>query len=95
MQIKIIRRTEEPSLNFALGQFSPKVLDAIELYYAPNHALRVTRQELTELLVALQADLECREGIIGLVQPTNTGAKQSAQSQERAWVGMTAVRNCP
>jgi hypothetical protein len=44
------------------------VLDALELHYAPNQALRISREELRELLAALQSDLECRDGVIRLIE---------------------------
>jgi hypothetical protein len=43
-------------------------LEAVELHYAPNHALRVTREELSEILNALQPDLEYRDGVIELIK---------------------------
>ena len=69
MKVKIIRRTGECSYPVDRCEFYPKTLEAIELHYAPNHALRVTREELTEIITALQPDLEYRDGIIDLVGP--------------------------
>ena len=52
----------------AESQFYPKKSEAVELHYAPNHALRVTREELSEILNALQPDLEYRDGVIELIK---------------------------
>ena len=69
MQVKIIRRVGECSYPIGEGRFYPKAPEAIEIYYAPNRALRVTREELTEILTALQPELEYRDGVIDLMRP--------------------------
>ena len=69
VQTKIIRRISECNHTVGEGEFHPKTLEAIELHYAQNRALRVTRQELSQILAALQSDLEYREGVIRLVDP--------------------------
>ena len=70
VKIKIIRRRGKCSYPIDESGFYPKTLEAIELHYAPNHALRVTRRELIDILAALQADLEYRDGVIGLAPDT-------------------------
>jgi hypothetical protein len=69
MQVKIIRRVMECSHPIGAGNFYPKTLEAIEIYYAPNRAFRVTREELVDILVALQPELEYRDGVINLTTP--------------------------
>jgi predicted DNA-binding protein (UPF0278 family) len=61
MEVKVIRRSVSNGYRVAESQFYPKKLEAVELHYAPNHALRVTREELSEILNALQSDLEYRD----------------------------------
>ena len=73
MDVKIIRRVRNCGYLVDEHEFYPKALEAIELHYAPNHALRVTREELSEILTALQPDLEYRDGIIDLIKPTEKG----------------------
>jgi hypothetical protein len=68
VQVKILRRPGEQAYRSGTGEFYPKVLDALELHYAPNQALRISREELRELLAALQSDLECRDGVIRLIE---------------------------
>ena len=69
MKVKIIRRTGKSSYRIDENVFYPQTLEAVELHYAPNHALRVTREELTEIIRALQSDLEYRDGVIDLIEP--------------------------
>jgi hypothetical protein len=69
MKVKIIRRTGKSSYRIDGNEFYPQTLEAVELQYAPNHALRVTREELTEIITALQSDLEYRDGVIDLIEP--------------------------
>ena len=69
MKVKIIRRTGS-SYRIDGNEFYPQTLEAVELHYAPNHALRVTREELTEIITALQSDLEYRDGVIDLIKPS-------------------------
>ena len=71
MKVKIIRRAEKCGYPVEEHEFYPKTLEAVELHYAPNHALRVTREELSEILTALQPDLEYRDGIIDLVKQSS------------------------
>jgi len=71
MKVKIIRRTGECGYRVEESEFYPKTLQAIELHYAPNQALRVTREELTDIITALQSDLEYRNGVIDLVKPSD------------------------
>jgi hypothetical protein len=73
VDVKIIRRTGNDGYSVDGHEFYPKTLEALELHYAPNHALRVTREELSEILTALQPDLECRDGIIDLIKPREKG----------------------
>ena len=68
MKVKIIRRTAS-SYRIDGNEFYPQTLEAVELHYAPNHALRLTREELTEIITALQSDLEYRDGVIDLIEP--------------------------
>jgi predicted DNA-binding protein (UPF0278 family) len=68
MEVKVIRRSVSNGYRVAESQFYPKKLEAVELHYAPNHALRVTREELSEILNALQPDLEYRDGVIELIK---------------------------
>jgi hypothetical protein len=70
MKVKIIRRTGKSSYRIDGNEFYPQTLEAVELHYAPNHALRVTREELTEIITALQSDLEYRDGVIDLIKPS-------------------------
>jgi len=68
MEVKVTRRSVSNGYGVAESQFYPKKLEAVELHYAPNHALRVTREELSEILNALQPDLEYRDGVIELIK---------------------------
>ena len=68
MKVKIVRRTGKSSYRIDGNEFYPQTLEAVELHYAPNHALRVTREELTEIITALQSDLEYRDGVVDLVK---------------------------
>ncbi len=68
MEVKVIRRSVSNGYGVAESQFYPKKLEAVELHYAPNHALRVTREESSEILNALQPDLEYRDGVIELIK---------------------------
>jgi hypothetical protein len=72
MEVKIIRRSGTCGYRVAESQFYPKTLEAVELHYAPNHALRITREELSEILNALQPDLEYRDGVIELLKPSKS-----------------------
>ncbi len=69
MNVKIIRRTDKHSYRVGENEFYPKTLDAVELHYAPNHALRLTREELRVMLTALRSDLEYCDGVIDLIRP--------------------------
>jgi hypothetical protein len=69
MKVKIIRRTGS-SYRIDGNEFYRQTLEAVELHYAPNHSLRVTRDELTEIITALQSDLEYRDGVIDLIKPS-------------------------
>jgi len=51
MEVKVIRSVSN-GYRVADSQFYPKKLEVIELHYAPNHTLRVTREELSEILNA-------------------------------------------
>ena len=68
MEVKVTRRSVSNGYGVAESQFYPKKLEAVEHHYAPNHALRVTREELSEILNALQPDLEYRDGVIELIK---------------------------
>ncbi|HVI04691.1 MAG TPA: hypothetical protein VM711_01175 [Sphingomicrobium sp.] len=70
MKIKIIRRIGKCGYRVDDSEFYPQTLEAVELHYAPKHALRVTREELTEIITALQSDLEYRDGVIDLIKPS-------------------------
>lgn len=72
MEIKIIRRMGSCGYRVADSQFYPKMLEAVEFHYAPNHSLRVTREELSEILTALQTDLEYRDGVVELAKPSES-----------------------
>ncbi len=67
MRVKIIRRAADKGYRSGVGEFYPQRLEAVELEYAPNRALRLTREELSEVVAALQSDLEYRDGVIRLL----------------------------
>jgi hypothetical protein len=69
MNVKIIRRTDKHNYRVGENEFYSKTLDAVELHYAPNHALRLTREELRVMLTALRSDLEYCDGVIDLIRP--------------------------
>ena len=69
MNVKIIRRADKYSYRVGDNEFYPKTLEAVELHYAPNHALRLTREELRAMLAALRSDLEYCDGVIDLMKP--------------------------
>ena len=68
MRVKIVRRAGDKAYQSGTSEFYPQRLEAVELEYAPNRSLRLTRQELSELLAALQSDLEYQEGVIRLFE---------------------------
>jgi hypothetical protein len=69
MNVKIIRRTDKHSYRVGENEFYRKTLEAVELHYAPNHALRLTREELRGILAALRPDLDYCDGVIDLIRP--------------------------
>ena len=69
MRVKIVRRAGDKVYQSGTSEFSPQRLEAVELEYAPNRSLRLTREELSQVLAALQSDLEYQEGVIRLVEP--------------------------
>ena len=73
MEVKVICSVSN-GYRVADSQFYPKKLVAIELHYAPNHTLRVTREELSEILNALQPDLEYRDGVVELIKTSERGS---------------------
>jgi hypothetical protein len=73
VQVKIIRRTGEKGVRSGAGEFYQQRLEAVELEYAPNRALRLTRDEVTYILAALQSDLEYHDGFIRLIDASGNG----------------------
>jgi len=69
MNVKIIRRTDKHSYRVGENEFYQKTLDAVELHYAPNHALPLTREESRVMLTALRSHLEYCDGVIDLIRP--------------------------
>ena len=69
MRVKITRRTSNKGHRSGASEFHPQRLEVVELEYAPNRSLRLTREEFSEVLTALQSDLEYRDGVIRLVEP--------------------------
>jgi len=72
VQVRIIGGTGERGIRSGAGEFYRQRLEALELEYAPNRVLRLTREELAQVLAALQSDLEYREGVIRLIEAPET-----------------------
>ena len=68
MQVKIVRRAGDKVYQSGTSEFYPQRLEAVELEHEPNRSLRLTREELSEVLAALQSDLEYQEGVIRLAE---------------------------
>jgi hypothetical protein len=67
MEIKIVRRASGTCCNAGEAEFDPKSLETIKLHYARNRSFRLTREELKQMLAALQA-YEYQDGLVRLIE---------------------------